>query len=122
MGAAVDLFESVVRLAEAVRNRDLSPVEIAETYLRRIERHDLEVGAFVWRDDEGLRRAAREAERATGDLPPFHGIPIPIKDLTMVEGHPATFGSQGVDATPRTVTDPVVTWFRNAGFLLMGRT
>jgi amidase len=118
----VDPFESAVRLAGAVRRRELSPVEIAEEYLRRIERHNPEVGAFVWRDDEGFRRAARDASRAGGELPPFHGIPIPVKDLTMVEGQPATFGSRGVDATPRTVTDPVVARFLAAGFLLMGRT
>jgi amidase len=121
----MDPFDSAVRLAEAVRERELSPVEIADTYLERIERFDPEIGAFVWRNDEEVREAALKAERAVmegGGLPVFHGVPIPIKDVNLVAGQPATFGSLGCDDTPRTVTDPVVTRFLDAGFLLMGRT
>ncbi|MGW0820091.1 amidase [Streptomyces sp. NPDC002845] len=118
-------FDSAVRLAEAVRKRELSPVEIVDTYLERIDRFDPAIGAFVWRNDEEVREAARKAERAVMDgteLPALHGVPIPIKDLTMVAGQPATFGSRGCDDTPRAVTDPVVTRLLDAGVLLMGRT
>src|SRR5919108_2809912 len=121
----MDPFDSAMRLAEAVRKRELSPVEIVDAYLERIDRFDPEIGAFVWRDDEQVREAARRAEQAVmdgGELPAFHGVPIPIKDLTQVAGQPATCGSLGVDDTPRTVTEPVVTRFLDAGLLLMGRT
>jgi amidase len=49
-------------------------------------------------------------------------VPIPIKDLTQVAGQPCTYGSLGMDDGPRTLTEPVVTRFLDAGFLLMGRT
>lgn len=121
----MDPFASATGLAAAIREKELSPVEVVDTYLRRIDHHDPAVGAFVWRDDDAVRAAARRAEQAVMDgsgLPPFHGVPIPIKDLTRVEGQPATYGSMGVTDAPRTVTEPVVTRLLDAGFLLMGRT
>jgi amidase len=121
----MDPFDSAVNLASAIRKRELSPVEVVEAYLRRIDRLDHLVGAFVWRDDETVRAAARRAERVVldgSDLPPFHGVPIPVKDLTQVEGQPATYGSPGMTSAPRTRTEPVVTRLLNAGFVLMGRT
>ena len=64
---------------------------------------DGELGAIIWRDDQEALSAARRADRQVAhsrpeDLPPFLGVPIPVKDLTLVEGWPVTFGSRG--ATP----------------------
>ncbi|MFI7006515.1 amidase [Streptomyces sp. NPDC050145] len=123
--SSVNPFASAVELAAAVRSGELSPVEIVETYLDRIDRHDLEVGAFVWRNDAEVLAAARSAEQAVTDgaeLPAFHGVPIPVKDLTEVAGQPATYGTWGVGDRPRTATEPVVRSLLDAGFLLMGRT
>lgn len=121
----MDPFDSAVDLAAAVRRRELSPVEVVDTYLARIDRHDGEINAFVWRNDDEVRTAAKAAEQAVVDgerLGPCHGIPIPIKELTQVDGQPATFGSLGVSDAPRTGSEPVVTRLQDAGFLLMGRT
>ncbi|WP_308404018.1 amidase [Streptomyces rhizosphaericus] len=112
-------------LATAVRTREISPVEILDIYLRRIDKHDPEINAFVWRDDETARAAARVAAQRVldgTDLPPFHGVPIPVKDSTQVAGQPATHGARGVSDAPRTLTEPVVSRFLDAGFLLTGRT
>lgn len=121
----MDPFDSAVDLAAAVRRREVSPVEIADTYLDRIDRIDVVLNAFVWRNDDEVRAAAKQAERAIvagENLGPFHGIPIPIKELTEVEGQPATYGSLGVSDAPRPRSEPVVTRLLDAGFLLMGRT
>jgi amidase len=121
----MDPFSAAVDLATAVRKRELSPVEIVDTYLDRIDRHDPALTCFTWRDDDQVRAAARGAEQAVADgedLPPFHGVPIPIKELNEVEGQPATYGSLGVHDRPRTESEPVVKRLVNAGFLLMGRT
>ncbi|MGW1782693.1 amidase [Streptomyces sp. NPDC002143] len=118
-------FDSAVSLARAVRSRQLSPVELAEEYLRRVDRHDPQLNAFVWRNDEDVLRAAKEAERAVmaGDeLPPFHGVPIPVKDLNSVAGQPNTYGSAGTSDAPSEETDLSVERLLDAGFLLMGRT
>lgn len=121
----MDPFDSAVNLAAAVRRRELSPVEIVDAYLARIDRHDAEINALVWRDDEVVRAAAKAAEKAVvdgSDLGAFHGVPIPVKDLTRVDGQPATYGSSGVSDAPRSGNEPVVDRLLDAGFLLMGRT
>ncbi|MEV2278643.1 amidase [Nocardiopsis sp. NPDC049922] len=121
----MDPFASAVDLAAAVRARELSPVEIVEAYLDRIDWHDEGVNAFVWRDDDALRSAARDAERAVMEedgLPPLHGVPIPVKDLARVAGQPATYGSLGSADAAVGFTDPALSRLREAGMLFMGRT
>ena len=56
------------------------------------------------------------------DLPPFHGVPLPIKDLFDVAGWPTTHGSAGASQAPAAATDPVVQRFVDAGFVLLGKT
>lgn len=121
----MDPFESAVDLAAAVRRRELSPVEIVDACLERIDRYDAGINAFVWRDDENVRAAAKVAEQGVvdgGELGAFHGVPIPIKELTRVDGQPATYGSLGVSDAPRSGNEPLVERLLDAGLLLMGRT
>ena len=94
---------SARELAGAIGRRELSCTEALESCLRRVDERDGELGAIVWRDDEETLSAARRADQQVAhsrpeDLPPFLGVPIPVKDLTLVEGWPVTFGSRG--ATP----------------------
>lgn len=122
---AMDPFSSATSIAEAIRSREISPVEVADLYLDRIDRFNDEINAIVWRNDEQVRAAAKAAERAVlaGDeLGPFHGVPIPIKDLTMVAGQPSTMGSLGVSDRPREQSELVVESLVDAGFILMGRS
>lgn len=118
-------FDSAVSLARAVRSRQVGPVELVEAYLGRIDRYDPQVNAFVWRNDEHVRQVSKDAERAvmSGDeLPPFHGVPIPVKDLNTVAGQPNTYGSAGTSDAPRDETDLSIERLLRAGFMLMGRT
>src|SRR5450755_2272543 len=83
---------TVTELAAAIRAGQLSPVEITEHYLQRIDRLNEQVGAFYTVTAEIAREQAAAAEKAVrselrGDgaaLPPLTGIPIPIKDLNVV--------------------------------------
>lgn len=121
----VDIFSSAVGLARQIRDKDVSPVEVASAYLERIEAVDGDVNAFVWRNDEQVMEAARAAEAAVmagGDLPPFLGVPIPVKGLSDVAGQPNDLCSLAIDPAPRPDTDPCVVRFQQAGFILMGRT
>src|SRR5262249_25478328 len=56
------------------------------------------------------------------DLPPFHGVPLPVKALLDVAGWPTTHGSAGASRAPAAVSDPVVQRFVDAGFVLLGKT
>ncbi|WP_040690887.1 amidase family protein, partial [Nocardiopsis lucentensis] len=115
------------RLADLVRRRELSPREIAEHCLDRIERLDPTYGGFVAVSPEHVLEQARYAEkrvmRDTPDtLPPLLGVPLPIKDLDLLAGSPTTFGSRAVDPVPAPFDDGAVAALRFAGALLLGKT
>ena len=121
----VDPFASASDAAAAVRSATMSPLELLDACLSRIDERDPAINAVIWRDDDAAREQARRATQAmrqADDLPPFHGVPILIKDLTPVAGWPTTYGSRGASATPATTSAPVVEALRRAGFVLAGRT
>ncbi len=105
----------------------MSPVEVLDEHLARVDRLDPRLNAFSLRDDERARADAKAAADVVAttdarDLPPFLGVPIPIKDLNAVAGWPTSHGSRGASPEPEAEDDPVVTRFREAGFVLMGKT
>src|SRR5262245_28935609 len=128
MPAAFDPFTSALDLAAAIRRREVSPVEVAECYLDRIDALDPGFNAFCHRADDDVRAAAAAATDAVAraaspdDLPPFLGVPLPVKDLLDVAGWPTTYGSAGADPAPKAASDPVVQRFVDAGFVLLGKT
>lgn len=124
----IDPFTPAVELAAAVRRKEVSPVEVAECYLARMDELDPRLNAFCHRADHDVRKAASAAADAVvraasaEDLPPFHGVPLPIKDLVDVAGWPTTHGSAGADRAPAAASDPIVRRFVDAGFVLLGKT
>jgi amidase len=119
-------FTSVLDLARAIRTRELSPLELLDTVLDRIDRLNPTLNAVIWRNDDEARKEASaladEIARGFDDLPPFAGVPLPIKDLTPVAGWPVTYGSSATGDEPGTEDELVVAALRRAGFLLTGRT
>ncbi|MEU6039110.1 amidase [Actinomadura sp. NPDC047616] len=119
---------TVLRQAAAIRTRELSPLELADHYLDRIERLNAQVGAYVTVDAEYVREQARAAEKQVlevagpEELPPLHGVPIPIKDLNMVKDVRVTLGSQVFSDLVGFADDSVVTLLRQAGCVLLGKT
>ncbi|WP_395107246.1 amidase [Actinomadura sp. SCN-SB] len=117
-----------MRLAAAIRARELSPVEVTEHYLDRIERLDSRLGAFVTSTPERAREEARRAEKRIleapdpAGLPPLLGVPVPIKDLNMVDGVRMTLGSRAYDGFTGFTDDSVVTLLKEAGSVLLGKT
>ena len=107
--------------ADLVRRREVSPVELVETYLERIERLDPELNAFVTVCAEGARAAARaaESEPARG---PFHGVPLPIKDLNETAGVRTTFSCRPYADYVPDFDSAVVCRLKEAGFILLGKT
>src|SRR4051812_34261263 len=101
-------YMSAAALAESVRNKTLSPVEIVDACIGRIEARNPSLNAFVFLGFEDARKAARAAESAVMSGAPFgplHGVPGAIKDLfDFKPGWPFTFG--GV----RAMKDCVAQW------------
>jgi amidase len=123
----MDAFTPAVEIAAAIRRKEISPVEVAELYLDRMDEFDGRLNAFCHRADDEVRGAAKRAADvvATTDaaeLPPFFGVPLPIKDLNAVAGWPSTQGSRGTSWEPQTSSDFVVDRFVEAGFILLGMT
>jgi amidase len=115
---------SALDLAAALRARELSAVELLDACLAAVDARNPELNAVVWRDDEAARATARWADEqlAAGADSPFLGVPIPIKDLTAVEGWPVTYGSNGAPEGVSEESELIVRSLQLAGFVLCGRT
>ena len=90
------LYLSLRELGEALRARRFSPVELAESYLARLERHGPALGALVTTTRERAMREAEQAEReiAAGRYRgPLHGVPYGVKDLLAARGYNTTWGA-----------------------------
>jgi amidase len=122
----MDENASALEIAAAVRAMDVSPLEVLDACLARVDERNPGLNAVIWRNDEAVRAEARRlGERiAVGveDLPPFAGVPLPIKDLLSVAGQPVTYGSRGAPDGLSPVSEAVADAFVAAGFLLTGRT
>ena len=114
---------------ELIATGKLSPVELADHYLERIERLNDQLGAFITVTPELARGQAADAEaeataaRQEGRrLSPLHGVPVPVKDLAFVAGVRATQGSAAFAEHVPAVDDHVVTRLREAGTVMTGKT
>ncbi len=117
-------FLSALELRELYRTRQLSPVEVADTLLERVEQLNSRLTAFITVTDELARNQARSAEQAwaDGSAGPLSGVPISIKDLTATRGVRTTRGSL---VAPDWVPDfdaPFVERSLGAGAVMLGKT
>ncbi|MGE7435545.1 amidase [Kitasatospora sp. NPDC001175] len=116
---------SIAAAADAIRARKLSPVELVDSVLDRLEQVERHLQAYVTVAAEEARRAARKAEQdvAAGRLRgPLHGIPMGLKDLIDVAGA-ATTASSRVRADHRAEADgTVAARLVAAGAVLLGKT
>jgi amidase len=111
--------------AAGIRRREISPVELVEHYLGRIDKLNAEVGAFVHVAPEQALAAAKRAERATvdaDDLPPLHGVPTAIKDLYLTADMPTSFGTGAFAPLELGIDEAFVTKLRAAGVISLGKT
>lgn len=117
-------YAGALTQARLVRERQVSPVELVQLYLDRIARFDGPINSYVTVTPELALEAARRAEAALGnpDLPPFHGVPISIKDLNPTAGIRTTFGLVNLRDYVPTADDHIVSRLKAAGFIILGKT
>jgi amidase len=118
-----DLTASQAR--RLIGRKSLSPVELLESCLNRIEQVNPAVNAFVALDMTGARTAAKQAEEAVmrGDhLPSLHGLPVGIKDLDETAGLRTTWGSTIFRDHVPAQDAGVVARIRSAGGIVLGKT
>ena len=127
MSGAGEIHElSALELSEAYGAGRLSPVEVTQALLSRIDRLDGAINAFCWLDQETTLTHAREAERrwSRGEpLGPLDGVPVGVKDLLLTRGWPTRRGSRVcAPSSGWSVDAPAVARLRAGGAVLMGKT
>lgn len=117
---------SAHQVAEAVRSRQVSVVEVTEAALRRAEELGPSVGAFVTLTPDLALAEARtlDARLSRGEIAdlPLLGVPCPIKDLNPVAGVAFELGSATMRGNVADLDDGIVTWLRDAGTVNLGKT
>ena len=118
-------FAPATELRELIADGRVSPVEITELYLSRIERLDPQLNSYLTVTAERAMGAARKAEQAVAradELGPLHGIPISIKDLHMTAGVRSTGGSLAYKDRVPDADSAVVERVLAAGAVVLGKT
>lgn len=120
-------YASVKELSDLIRKKELSPVELMENVISRIEKQNGETNAFVYVDFEAAREKAKMAETQIMEdkyIGPLHGIPTAIKDLfDFKPGWPSTYG--GIPALKNNITNIYCVYaerIEKAGAIIVGKT
>jgi amidase len=116
---------SAVVMAEQIRSKKISPVELVDAHLAQIEKLNPKLNAFVQIDAERARLAARDAEGAVMQgkkIGPLHGVPLSIKSSISVAGMHWESGSRLRAGLVSERDAPLVTRLKNAGAILLGVT
>ena len=114
-------FLPATEQARLVREREVTPLELVDLYLERIERLDPELGAYVTVCAEEARADARAKTDAPAEAP-FHGVPISLKDLDTTAGIRTTFSCPAFAANVPDFDLAHVTKLKAAGFVILGKT
>jgi Asp-tRNA(Asn)/Glu-tRNA(Gln) amidotransferase A subunit family amidase len=117
-------FYSVRQLAELVRERRISSVDLTEMYLARLKRYDPMLHFVITFTEDRARAQAREADReiAAGRYRgPLHGLPWGAKDLLAVKGYPTTWGAAGFEEQVFDRDATVVERLDRAGAVLVAK-
>ena len=115
---------SVAEAAQAIADKELSPVELMKALLERVATLDPRLNAFIKLDAEAAMAAAKaaEAEAVAGRLRgPLHGVPVGIKDIINVAGLATTCHSKILDGNIAKADAVCVQKLRGAGAIVMGK-
>ena len=117
-------FWPVRRLAQLIKTRRITSVELTEMYLTRLKKYNPALNCVVTFTDELAMKQARQADRdiATGTYRgPLHGIPWGCKDIIAVPGYPTTWGSNAFKDQMFDGEATVVRLLREAGAVLIAK-
>jgi aspartyl-tRNA(Asn)/glutamyl-tRNA(Gln) amidotransferase subunit A len=118
------LFETVGELAKKIQSKQLSPVELTESYLQRSETLGPRFNAYARLTPELALEQAHTAEKEIQRghyRGPLHGIPYAAKDLLTVKGIPTTWGAKPFADQVFDYTATVIEHLTNVGAILIGK-
>ncbi|MGB7584482.1 MAG: amidase [Terriglobales bacterium] len=120
-----EIFLPAVSMAQQIREKKLSPVELVDAHLAQIEKLNPKLNAFVQVDSERARERARQAEGALmrkHNLGPLHGVPLSIKSSIEVSGLRHEAGTKLRSGLIAKKDAPLVLRLRAAGAIILGTT
>jgi len=110
-------------LANLVRVGEVTPEQVLQAHLDRIQALDPEIGAFqLVRAERALNEARDLNARADLSELPLAGVPVAIKDNIDVAGEPTRYGSAATSSSPASEDDELVKRLRRAGCIIIGKT
>jgi amidase len=116
---------SAVEARRLIGLKKLSPVELTESCLKRIDQTNKTLNSIVARDDKAARAAAKQAEKAVmrgEELGLLHGLPTGVKDLEATAGLRTTYGSLIYKDNVPEEDDAMVSNVRSEGAIFIGKT
>lgn len=118
-------YMPVTEIVAAIKTRKLSPVEVMDAVLSRIERLNPRINAYCTLATDDARQQAKEAEDRVmrgGELGPLHGVPFSIKDLIFTKGIRTTGGSRIFQNFIPEQDAIVVERLKEGGAIIVGKT
>ena len=117
-------FLSVTQLGELIKNREVSPVEVVESYLDRLDSLNDRLYAYLTVCGDQALQSARESERALlrgESRGPLHGVPVAVKDQLKPAGIRTTSGTPIFNDFVPDEDATVVAKLKSAGAILLGK-
>jgi amidase len=118
-------FSSAVKLARAIKKREISAVELLDHYSKRVDAHNPALNAMPVDDRDRARERAREADAALArgeDWGPLHGVPMTVKESYNVAGLKTTWGIPQFRDNVADSDALAVQRLKNAGVVIFGKT
>ena len=118
------LYEPITNLAPLIESRQVSPVELTEAYLERIEKLNEQLNAYITVCGDEAMASARQAETEIGRgeyRGPLHGIPIGLKDQFFTKGIRTTIGSRLYADQVPDEDATIAARLKDAGTILLGK-
>lgn len=112
-------------LISLLAERKISAVELAEAYLRQIDKFETDLNSFIYINPEMVISQAKRADQERAkekNTKPLRGIPIAVKDLITVQGMPCTAGSKILEGYIPPYSATVVRRLEEAGMIVIGKT
>lgn len=114
--------QSACELLVRLRTKKISALELADEYIRQIERLNPQINALVDFDPERVRAQARVSDSSSGNLGPLGGLPVTVKSSISTAGYRCEIGSLGNRGNIPTTDATVVARLRKAGAVILGTT
>jgi aspartyl-tRNA(Asn)/glutamyl-tRNA(Gln) amidotransferase subunit A len=116
---------TAAELLSLYRRKELSPVEVTQNQLERIEKFEPAINAFIIVDREGALKAAKASEARWHKGEPLglvDGLGATVKDNIWLKGFPSRRGSLTTDPAPMQADAPAVARLRESGAVILGKT